>query len=376
MELINKGILFVFKDEKEYNSDLIVFFRKKHIYCEPIRENQYYEYIKMFKPKYVFSDLNISIDGVENFDLNSIDTKEKIFNNVEKSGIEHFWTKEFYIEYIKDQVLKEFKDKKIPILSLSTGIDSTLLAVLLENTLKRKIKCLYVNVGLNRKRDIDDLKYLQKKYKNLDIEMIDISKDIYKNLKGIENQLEKKNIIRKIFIENLNKSIKKYTNDNYRLVEGSIVTDTFKAFIGNRNSLSLIKCLTKEEVKEYSKHLGISEGLINKPKFPLIGFAKKIVGEVTKENVEKLANVDDLFCKEMLKIDGVSENAHYIDVSYMKNDDVDIYIYRVDSRIIDNKIVSYETICNIIKNIQKNYEYYDKSLLDVSNNTDALLMQR
>ena len=382
MELINRGILFVFN--KEVKRDILTFFRKRNIYCEAIKEDTFDKYIEMYNPKFIIADLKVNlknekIDKVKRYNLEEYNELEfeKILNLLEKYDIQKFWNLDYYIEYATKKIKESFSDEEIPVLTLSTGVDSTVLAILLSNILDRKIKCINIDTGLNRIIDKEDLQYLRNTYTKLDIEEIDISDIILKELEGVIEQDKKKDIVKTFFRETLNRRVEEITeNKKYKLVHGTIVTDTFNLFQENDSIIAPLNCLIKPEVRALGKKFGLKDELTRKLKFPVIGYGRKIIGEINKEKLEKVKEVDYEFCKQIINKNIDSLEAQYIDVSIIINDNINIMVYRVDRRIIDNNVLSYDDCISIIRMIEKKFTYIDKSLLDVSNDTDSFLVKR
>ena len=382
MYLINKGVLFVF--DNEVKRDILTYFRQKNVYCEAIKKEKLKDYLTKFKPMIIIKDDKVIIDkegsmNIKSFNLEDYSEKEleRIFMFIEKNKIEKFWNLDFFVEYTTKKIKKEFSDNEIPLITLSTGVDSTVLSIFLAKTLNRKIKCIYIDNGLNRIVDKYDLEYLKKEYPLLDIDEIDISNEVLQNLKGILDQDLKKNIVKRLFRENLDREIEKYTNGKkYKLVHGTIVTDTFNLFKEKDEYIAPFDCLIKPEVRELGKRLGLKDDLVRKLKFPVIGYGRKILGEINKEKLNKVKEVDYEFCKKIIEENVDALESQYIDVSIIVNDDINIMVYRVDRRIIDNNILSYNTCIKIIRDIEKKYKYINKSLLDISIDTDTFLVKR
>lgn len=278
---------------------------------------------------------------------------------IEKVGIEKFWNLDFFVNYATEKIKKAFSNNEIPLITISTGVDSSVLAIFLEKILKAKIKSIYIDTGLNRIVDKYDLEYLKTKYPLLDIDEVDISNEVLENLKGVLNQEVKKKIVKNLFRETLDEEIKKYTKgENYKLVHGTIVTDTFDLFNEKSEYIAPFDCLIKSEVRELGKKLGLKDDLVYKLKFPVIGYGRRIIGEINREKLDMVKEIDYHFCKMLIEKNPNMLESQYIDVSIMVNDDINIFIYRIDRIIIDKNIISYNTCVNIIRNIEKKIYIY------------------
>lgn len=382
MELIKKGVLFLFKGE--IKRDILSFFRKKGIYCEAIKEEMIDAYLNNNTPQFIVKDIEVENIEINNYEIPTFELKQynetefnKIIEFLEKNEVDKFWNLEYFIKYVTKKVKEKFENSENPILPLSTGVDSTVLAILLGKILNRNIKCIYIDTGLNRLSDYNDLEYITSKYPLLTVEKVDISNTIIEKLKGVYKQEEKKEIIRTGFRKALDEKIKEYTKtDNYKVVHGSIVTDTFKLFDTDTNTIAPLNCLIKEEVRELGRKFGLDNRLVEKLKFPVVGYARKIVGEITKEKLDKVKFIDKEFCDNMYNKNKDILKAQYIDVSIISNDDINIFVYRIDRRIIDRGIISLEDSIEIIRKIEKENSFINKSLLDVSIDTDTFLVRR
>ena len=382
MNLISRGVLFVF--DHEVKRDLLTWFRQRNVYCEAIKKDRLKEYLDKYQPRVVIRDEEAALAEygeriTGTFPLDPSDGKEleKILSFIEKHGVEKFWNLDFFVEYSAERIQKEFSDGEIPLTTLSTGVDSTVLSIFLTKVLNRRIKCIYIDNGLNRLSDRFDLEYLKKEYPLLDIEEKDISEEMLCSLKGVLDQDTKKIIVKRLFREALDREVSKYTNGKkYKLVHGTIVTDTFNLFVEKDELLAPFDCLIKPEVRELGKRLGLKDDLANKLKFPAIGYGRKIIGEINKEKLDKVKEVDHEFCRLIMAENPRAIEAQYIDVSIIVNDAINIMVFRVDRRIIDRNLLSYEAIVRIIRELENKYKYIHKSLLDVSVDTDTFLVKR
>ena len=380
MNLMKKGVLFVF--DHDAKRDILTYFRDKKIYCEAIKKEVLMDYLNQFEPMVIIKDHKVDLarsGNLASFNLDGYDLEEleKISAFLEKMGVEKFWDLDFYMEHMTGTLKKLFSANEIPLITLSTGVDSTVLSVFLSNALNRKIKCIFIDNGLNRLADRADLEYLKENYPLLDIDEIDISEEVMQSLKGVLDTEEKKSIVKKRFRETLDQAIRKYTDgENYKIVHGTIVTDTFNLFVKNNEHIAPFDCLIKPEVRELGKRLGLNDKLVRKLKFPVFGYGRKITGEITKEKLDKLKEVDHAFCQKVIERNIDALEAQYIDVSLIESDGITIMVYRVDRRILDKKILSYEDCIQIIRSLEKEYPYIDKSLLDVSGDTDGFFVKR
>ena len=220
---------------------------------------------------------------------------------------------------IKD-IKAKVKDNKV-ICALSGGVDSSVVALLVNKAIKRNLICIMVDTGLMRK---DEFKYtyniFKKKYK-LNIKLINASKLFLKKLKNISNPEKKRKIIGNLFIKIFEKEAKKYKKIHF-LAQGTLYPDIIesRSSTGSKTSkikshhnvgglpkkmkLKLIEPLKeffKDEVRVLGKSLNLDEKINFKHPFPGPGLGIRIVGNITTEKVKILQEADNIFINELIK---------------------------------------------------------------------------
>ncbi len=223
------------------------------------------------------------------------------------------------IEEIKDQV----QDNKV-LLGLSGGVDSSVAAAILNKSIGKNLYCVFVNNGLLRKNEFNDV---LNQYKKMDLNVIgvDYSEDFYKNLKGIIDPEIKRKIIGRVFIESFEKESKKIKNVKW-LAQGTIYPDVIESISATGGPSSTIKShhnvgglpekmklkvieplklLFKDEVRKVGGFLGIDKSILGRHPFPGPGLGIRILDEINLENINILQEVDDIF------ISGLKEEGLY-----------------------------------------------------------------
>jgi len=244
---------------------------------------------------------------IKNFVLNICKIKKNWMIGVEKKRI---------IKDLKDKI----KNDKV-ICALSGGVDSSVVALLVNKAIKKKLKCIMVDTGLLRKNEFKkSYKLFKHKYK-LNIRLVKSKNLFYKKLRNVSNPERKRKIIGNLFIKIFEKEAKKFKNVKY-LAQGTLYPDIIesKSSTGSQSSkikshhnvgglpknmkLKLIEPLNelfKDEVRKLGKSIGLDNLILKKHPFPGPGLAIRIIGKITEEKIKILQNADDIFIKELIK---------------------------------------------------------------------------
>ena len=219
-----------------------------------------------------------------------------------------------------EDIKKKVKKDKV-ICALSGGVDSSVVALLINKAIKKNLICIMVDTGLMRK---NEFKYTYKIFKNkynLNVKLINASNLFLAKLKNIHNPEKKRKIIGNLFIKVFEKESKKYKNLKF-LAQGTLYPDIIESRSSTGSKTSKIKShhnvggLPKkmnlelvEPLKEFFKDevriLGKSLGLVNsinlKHPFPGPGLGIRIVGNITHEKIKILQEADHIYINELIK---------------------------------------------------------------------------
>lgn len=232
------------------------------------------------------------------------------------------WSPASFIETTVAELRAKIGDEKV-ILGLSGGVDSSVAAVLLHKAIGSNLTCIFVNNGLLRKNEFEDV---LDSYKNMGLNVIgvDASEKFYADLKGVTDPERKRKIIGRDFVEVFNAEAKKIENARW-LAQGTIYPDVIESVSVNGPSATIkshhnvgglpkemnlkivepLRLLFKDEVRRVGRALGIDQNLLGRHPFPGPGLGIRILGEVTPEKVNVLQQADKIF------IDGLRREGLY-----------------------------------------------------------------
>jgi GMP synthase (glutamine-hydrolysing) len=208
--------------------------------------------------------------------------------------------------------------------ALSGGVDSSVAALLLQRAIGKQLICIHIDNGLMRKDESKNVINIFKKNFKLNLRFVDASNIFLSKLKNIIGPEEKRKIIGNTFIKIFERESKKIKNTRIKikyLVQGTLYPDVIESVsfkgpsvtikshhnvggLPEKMHLNLIEPfreLFKDEVRRIGKELGLPEYFIKRHPFPGPGLAVRIISEVTKEKLELLREVDDIYINELKK---------------------------------------------------------------------------
>ena len=215
-------------------------------------------------------------------------------------------------EFIEDAVQKvkdQIGDEKA-IIALSGGVDSSVCSVLVQQAIGDNLTAIFVDHGLLREGEVEQVTDTFKD--RLNFKFVDASDEFMDALEGVEDPEEKRKIIGKVFIEVFEREAIKY--DAKYLVQGTIAPDWIetKGEIKSHHNLALpsgmvlelcepIRDLYKDEVREIGDELGLPATTVYRQPFPGPGLGVRVVGALTRENVEICRKANKIVCDEVEK---------------------------------------------------------------------------
>jgi GMP synthase (glutamine-hydrolysing) len=209
--------------------------------------------------------------------------------------------------------LKEKLGNDKVILALSGGVDSSVTAVLLNRAIGKNLTCVFVDHGLLRKNEFENV---LKDYEHLGLNVIGVNAKgrFYKELAGVTDPEQKRKIIGKGFIDVFDEEAHKLKDIKW-LGQGTIYPDIIESLsitgtvikshhnvggLPEKMDLKLVeplRLLFKDEVRRVGLELGMKETLIKRHPFPGPGLGIRILGDITPEKVEVVQNADDIYIR-------------------------------------------------------------------------------
>ncbi|MBP5466266.1 MAG: glutamine-hydrolyzing GMP synthase, partial [Clostridia bacterium] len=234
------------------------------------------------------------------------------------------WTMEDFSRRSVKEIREKVKDGKV-LLALSGGVDSSVAAALLAEAVGKNLTCVFVDHGLMRKDEGDEV---QNAFSKWDINFIRINAEerFLTALKGVTEPEKKRKIIGEEFIRVFEEQSKKIGAVDY-LAQGTIYPDVIESgkgeaetikshhnvgglpdFVDFKEIIEPLRLLFKDEVRALGRELGLPEYLVTRQPFPGPGLAIRIIGEITKDKADLLREADFIFREEMQKagINGIA----------------------------------------------------------------------
>ena len=235
-------------------------------------------------------------------------------------GCKGDWTPDSFIETTVEQLRAQIGSDKV-ILGLSGGVDSTVAGVLLNKAIGHQLTCIFVNNGLLRKNEYEDV---LESYKDMGLNVIgaDASAAFLSALAGVTEPEAKRKIIGRLFIETFDQYARRIDGARW-LAQGTIYPDVIESAgipgiaskikshhnVGglpeqmNLRIVEPLKMLFKDEVRRVGRALGIKEELVGRHPFPGPSLGVRILGDVTEEKLRILREADDIYIRGLRNYD-------------------------------------------------------------------------
>ncbi len=230
------------------------------------------------------------------------------------------WSMDSFVEATVQSIRKKVGDGKV-LCALSGGVDSSVAAVMLSKAVGSQLTCVFVDHGLLRKNEGDEVEAVfgPKGHYDLNFIRVNAQERFYNKLKGIEDPEQKRKIIGEEFIRVFEEEAKKIGTVDF-LVQGTIYPDVIESGLGKsavikshhnvgglpdyvdfKEIIEPLRALFKDEVRQAGLELGIPEYLVFRQPFPGPGLGIRIIGEVNAEKVRLVQEADAIYREEIAK---------------------------------------------------------------------------
>jgi GMP synthase (glutamine-hydrolysing) len=228
------------------------------------------------------------------------------------------WTMKSFAKSTITEIREQIGNQKV-ILGLSGGVDSSVTALLIHKAVGKKLTCIFVDNGLLRKNEAAQLKQRLKQHLNINIKFVSAKSKFLNALAGVSDPEKKRKIIGKVFMEVFEAQAKKIKGAEF-LAQGTLYPDVIESVSAFGGPTSVIKShhnvgglpkkmklklveplrfLFKDEVRTLGKAIGLPDDLTWRQPFPGPGLAIRIIGEITRQRLTILREVDAVLLEEI-----------------------------------------------------------------------------
>ena len=318
-------------------------------------------------------------------------------------GCEGDWKmKDFAVESIR-ALREQIGDKKV-LCALSGGVDSSVAAVLIHKAIGQQLTCIFVDHGLMRKNEGDEVERTFKEQFHMNLIRVNAEDRFLTKLKGVTDPETKRKIIGEEFIRVFEEEAKKIGAVDF-LVQGTIYPDVIESgakhaavikshhnvgglpeHIEFKEIIEPLRELFKDEVRDLGRTLGIPEFLVSRQPFPGPGLAIRVIGDITKEKLDILRDADYIYREEIAKAKLDKEIWQYFAVltnlrSVGVMGDERTYHYTlalrgvtsVDGMTADWARIPYEVLERISTRIVNEVPYINRIVYDVTSKPPATI---
>ena len=279
--------------------------------------------------KVTASTENCSIAAMENADKNlyavqfhpevvhTVEGQKMLSNFVDICQCQRDWQMDSFVSDTITQLKEKIGNKKA-LCALSGGVDSSVAAVLMSKAIGKNLTCVFVDHGLLRKNEADEVAEVFSHY-DLNFIRVDAADRFLTKLQGVTEPELKRKIIGEEFIRVFEEQSKLIGKVDY-LVQGTIYPDVIESGLGKsavikshhnvgglpdhidfEEIVEPLRLLFKDEVRQVGRTLGLPESLVSRQPFPGPGLAIRIIGEITADKIKIVQDADYIYREEIAK---------------------------------------------------------------------------
>ena len=238
---------------------------------------------------------------------------------------EQDWTMANYAKTAINDIKEKVGDGKV-LLALSGGVDSSVTAALLSKAIGDKLTCIFVDHGLMRKNEGDEV---ENAFKDSGMNFIRVNAEdrFLEKLNGVTDPETKRKAIGEEFIRVFEEEGRKIKSVDF-LAQGTIYPDVIESGVGDaavikshhnvgglpevvdfKDLIEPLRMLFKDEVRQLGRELGLADYLVDRQPFPGPGLGIRVIGELTKEKLDILRDADFIFREELekAKVEGLNQ---------------------------------------------------------------------